>query len=234
MRGVKHVGRRLQVVLPLAGVLIALLPGGALAAQRDVAATRAYVQANERLVRAGWERIARDEAALRSLRLQVSRSCPLAAANSPQDPESTQLSDEVIGAMVTAVVRLDPSAARQFVRGAASLAWSSQALTRQVRAYVHKVGVLASLAPPRLCSDVESWASSGFRALPSSTTAFVANFMPAWVALGELPSGLARFETADEQPALRRSRSYEEAFTDFESQEVETWGQIMNELDLWP
>ena len=153
----------------------------------------------------------------------------MAAASSPQDPESTQLSDEVIGTMVTTVIRLDPSAARQFVRAAAGLAWSSRALTRQVRTYVHKVGILAGLAPPQLCSDVESWASSGFRTLPATTVAFDASFMPAWVALGELPSGLARFETADERPALRRSRSYEEAFTDFEAREVETWGQIMNE-----
>jgi hypothetical protein len=208
-------------------------PAGALARQGDAAATRAYIQANYRLVQAAGSRIARIEAALHGVLSRVRGDCPMAAAHSPQDAQSTQLSNEVIGAMVTAVVQLDPAAARQFVSSAAGLTWSNRALTRTVHAYVANVRTLAALAPPTLCSDVKSWAS-GFQTLPASTISFAPRFMSAWVAAGELPAALASYETADERPLLHRSNQLENKLTDLEAREVETWSQIMNALGLWP
>jgi len=158
----------------------------------------------------------------------------MAAAGSPQDAQSTQLSNEVIGAMVTAVVHLDPLAAREFVSAAGPLTWSNRALTRTVHAYISKVKTLAALAPPKLCSDIESWAASGFRTLPASTIGFAPRFMSAWVAPGELPTALARYETAAEDPLLQRTNHLESEFTELEAREVETWSQIMNALALWP
>ena len=76
--------------------------------------------------------------------------------------------------------------------------------------------------------------SSGFATLPASTLAFSPRFMSAWVAPGELPPALARFQSPAERPLLARIAHLEEQFTDLEAREVETWGQIMNVLDLWP
>jgi hypothetical protein len=229
-----------RLALALALALLATLaaaasaPANALAGQGDAAATRAYIEANYRLVQAADSRIARIEATLHGVLSRVRGECPMAAANSPQDTESTQLSNEVIGAMVLTAGRLIRPAARQFVSAAGRLSWSNRGLTRTVHAYVGKVRTLLALAPPKLCSDVESWAASGFQTLPASTVAFAPRFMSAWVAAGELPAALASYETADERALLRRSNRLETELTDLEAREVETWGHIMDALGLWP
>jgi hypothetical protein len=76
---------------------VMLAPTTALAAPSDIAATRAYVQANYRLVQAAVSKIGPIEATLRGVLSKVRRECPMAAAGSPQDPNSEQLSNEVIG-----------------------------------------------------------------------------------------------------------------------------------------
>jgi hypothetical protein len=200
----------------------------------DGAATQAYVQANFRLVNTAGSRIPTGESILRSALEQVRRECPHAAAGSPQDPQSTQLSNEVIGAMVTATIHPDLGSIREYLRAATPLRWSSAGLTRAIRGYVGQLTTMASLPQPKLCADVRSWAASGFKTLPASTVAFDAKFMPAWVALGELPSTLSRFESSGERSLVNRSMRRETELTDFEARAVETWGDIMTALDLNP
>jgi hypothetical protein len=159
---------------------------------------------------------------------------PAGCGGSPQNSESTQLSDEVIGDMVMAVVAQDRPAGRAFANAAAHLAWSDRTLTRAIKSYVSNVRTLIALPQPKLCADVRSWAASGFTTLPASTLAFSPRFMSAWVAPGELPAGLARYETPDERPLLARTRRLEEQFTNLEAREVETYAQIMNALGLSP
>ncbi len=227
---------RLALALCATLVVVALIPANALAGQGDVAATREYIQANYRLVQAAVSKIAPIEATLRNVRSQIGRECPMAAAGSPQDPDSEQLSNEVIGAMVTAAVHLvEVPASRKFVRIAERLSWSNGALTRAVHAYVSKAKGLVTLAQPKLCSDIESWAASDFRTLPASTVSFAPRFMSVWIAPGELPKALAKYETAAERPLLRRTKQLEERFTEMEAHAgVETWGEIMNTLVLEP
>ena len=188
---------RASLAVLLASLLlgVALLPTSALAAPGDGASTKAYIQANYRLVQAAVSRIHPIEAALHSVLSDVRRECPMAAAGSPQDADSEQLSNEVIGALVTAAVALDRSAGREFASAARGLTWSNRALTRTIHAYVGKVTTLIALAPPTLCSDVKSWAGSAFLVLPASTMSFAPRFMSAWVAPGELPAALAPYET---------------------------------------
>jgi hypothetical protein len=224
----------LALALLASALLAATTASTTLASQRDAAVTAAYVQANYRLVQAVASRSHAIEGTLRGVLAQVRRECPLAAAGSPQDGQSTQLSNEVIGAMVIAVVALDRPAGRQFVSAAAHLSWSNRGLTVTVRAYVANVATLVALSPPRLCTDVQSWAASGFHTLPVSTIAFAPRFMSAWVAAGELPGALAPYETPAELPILRRTAQLESQLTDLEAREVETYGQIMNALDLSP
>ncbi len=225
---------RRAVVLLSASLLGALAPTSALAGQSDLTVTEAYIQTNSRFVQVAASRIHPMEAALQGLLRQVRGDCPKAAARSPEDPDSEQLSNEVIGAMVLRAGSLIRPAAEAFVAAAGHLAWSQGSLTRVVHRYVGDVRALTGLAQPTLCSDVEAWAASGFRTLPASTIAFDAVFMPNWVAAGELPAGLAASETRAERPMLNRTTQLESDLTELEAREVQTWGEIMNTLGLWP
>jgi hypothetical protein len=211
-----------------------VVPVAPAAAASDAAATQTYIQANYRLVSSAGGRIATGESILRNTLEAVRRECPHAAIGSPQDAESTQLSNEVIGAMVTASIHPDLGAIRDYLRAVSSLRWSSGALTNAIHGYASQLKTLASLPQPKLCADVRSWAASGFKTLPAGTVAFDAKFMPSWVALGELPSSLSRFESGGERSLVSRSMQRETELTDFEARAVETWGKIMSALDLNP
>jgi hypothetical protein len=221
--------------LLVALAVIVLVPASAPAAGGNVATTQAYIQANYRLVQASASKIAPIETTLRGIRSRILDECPGSAAGSPQDSDSEQLSNEVIGTMVTGAVSLaELPATRQFVRIAARLRWSDSALTDAVHAYVGKVRGLVALAPPQLCADVRSWATSGFHTLPATTAVFAPRFISVWVAPGDLPPSLARYETAAERTLLRRTRRLEQEFTEMEARAVETWSEIMNGLGLLP
>jgi hypothetical protein len=227
--------RRMLAAALIAGLLLTTLASSrAFGAHADVAATRAYIQANYRLVRAAVSQTRPIEASLQGVLGNIRAQCPLAAAGSPQDANSEQLSNEVIGEMVLTAGRPLRGAGRAFVAAAAHLSWSDRSLTRAIRAYVGKVATLTVLQPPSLCSDVQSWAAGGFHALPASTVAFAPRFMAAWVAPGELPASLAPYESPADHRLAGRTARLEERFSELEAREVETWGHIMSTLALWP
>lgn len=231
--GLPAMARRPLVLLVII-IGLALVPVSALAATGDETATRAYIEADYRLMRTATSRIPRIEATLRGLLAQVKRECPRVVAGwgGTQDAQSTELEDEVIGAMVTAVVGLDRPAGRAFVSAARRLMWSDRKLTSTVHSYVEKVRTLLALPEPNLCSDLESWAASGFTTLSAATLTFTPRFMTAWVAVGELPRALVRYATPDERALLARSRRLEREFGDFEAREVATYDQITFAVDL--
>ncbi len=204
------------------------------AASSDATATHAYVEADYRLMKAAVRKIPEAEAAIQGVLRNVRSECPKAAAGSPQNPMSTQLSNEVIGAMVLAVVRRGLNLAKSFVGATEGLHWSSRALTREVQAYVGHVRVLSKLPPPDLCADIRAWAASGFQKLPATTESFDQVFMPNWVAAGNLPGGLSRFEQGSTGSLAQRASALEGTFTEFETRQVVVWGDIMNALELWP
>ena len=231
-RPVRLCSRVTAVLLGLAPA--AALPAAAHAASSGAAGARAYVQADYRLMRGAVARIPIAEGALQALLSGVRRECPGAASGSPQDPMSTQLSNEVIGAMVLTVVDHGLPLAKTFVREAQDLSFGSPRLTSEIHTYVANVHVLATLAPPPLCADVRAWASSAYRTLAPRTPAFEAKFMPAWVGAGDLPAALARYEQGETRQLARRAEALETRFEEFEAHAVETWGHIMSALDLWP
>jgi hypothetical protein len=137
--------------------------------------------------------------------------------------------------MVLTAYHTDVPAGERFIRAAGGLRWSNHALTSAVQSYVGKIKVLNKLAPPSVCADVRAWVSSGYRTLPASTVRFDQEFMPNWVALGELPAQLGPYERPSEKAVLSRSNKLESQLTEFEAEDgVETWGQIMDALVLKP
>jgi len=179
--------------------------------------------------------VARAERAPLLLLARVQSECPAGAAHSPQDPQSTQLSDEVIGAMVTSAYKPDLPAIRSFVRSVSGLHWSNGSLNREAREYTKALKTLTVLGEPALCADVRSWASSGFTALPAATVSFDARFMPAWVAIGNVFNGrLNGSENSLARSLAARAAPLEERLTEAEVKAVESWGKIMNALELWP
>lgn len=215
-------------------VSLADAPTAAIAASANATATREYIAANFTLVQTARSYLRRAEAEPLAVLAQVTRDCPRAAAKSPQDPLSTELSNEVIGAMVIAAYHLDVSELHRFIATVTRLHWSNGRLTNAVRAYAGKLRVLATLAPPNLCADARAWAASGYKTLPAATVRFNAQFIPAWVALGELPTSLKPYESTEERGVLARSSALEVELTDGEARAVESWGKIMNELELQP
>lgn len=213
--------------------MLALAPPVALAASGEASA-QAYEQANYALVRVARSHLATSEAGPLQVLAQVRRECPAAGAGSPQDSESTQMSDEVIGAMVISAAKPDVAAIRAFVQTVAGLSFGDRALSSAVRAYARNLKTVIGLRAPDLCGDVRAWASGGYRSLPASTVAFVGRFMPAWVAIGYQPALLARYEGSAARALVHRAAPLEEQLSEGEARAVEHWGDIMNALELWP
>jgi hypothetical protein len=217
-------------VLAAAGLGAAAGP----AAASDTSATHAYIVADLQVVQFGAARIPHGEATLTKLVARVRRECPGAARNSPQNPESTMLSNEVIGLMVTSVVDTDLPSIRTYVRTASGLRWSRASINRSIQGYVGNVRTLTELHPPDICADLHSWAATGFTKLPATTLAFDARFVPAWVALGEIPNALQPFESASDRALVRTANRRELDLSEFEAREVYNWGHIMEALELNP
>ena len=213
---------------------LAVLSGAAPAAASDAAATQAYLQANYRLVGFADARLAEAERAPGALLAGVRGECPLAAAGSPQNADSTELSNEVIGAMVIASYRPALPAIHSFVSSVAALRWSSSSLTREVRSYAGALRTLAALPAPPLCADVRAWAAGGFGSPPARTAAFDTRFLGSWVAIGRQFSGLARAESSSARVLAARTRRLEARIAEAEVKAIETWGPIMNALELSP
>jgi len=223
------------VLLLTAAMTLLGAPTSALASSGDVAATQKYIQANYALVQAGSSKLPAATAALLAVRRRIEGECPMAAAESPQNPDSTQLSNEIIGAMVTSAYHTDVPAGESFIRAAGGLRWSNHRLTGTVQSYVGKLKVMIALATPNVCADVRAWVASGYQTLPATTVRFDQQFMPNWVAIGELPGSLAPYERPGQKAVLHRTNALEEQLTEFEAGDgVETWGDIMNALVLNP
>jgi hypothetical protein len=223
---------------PLVAICVALLaaPALALAGPGDVTATQKYIQANYALVQTGNAKLKAVEAAFQNLKGRLGGECANVAAQAPQDEDSTQLSNEVIGAVVLTAYDTDLPAGARFVHAVEGLHWSSRKLTSLLQSYAAKLKVLNTLAVPNVCADVRAWAASGYQTLPASTVKFDRQFMPNWVAIGELPSGLlAPFEGPGQRAVLRRTTQIESKLTEFEAEDgVNTWADIMDTLVLSP
>lgn len=232
--GIAH--KRLPTLLAIALSSLLAAPAAAAANSSDSAATQTYLQANLKLVQVARSHLAVSEKApLTQVLARVREECPQAGVHSPQNPDSTHMSYEVIGAIVIAAYKPDLQAAREYIRIVTPLHWSDGAITREVHAHAQDLQTVAALAAPNLCADVKAWSAVGFQTLPASTVQFDQKFEPAWVAIGDVPEGLARFESPAAKTLARRVQQVEAALFEGEARVTETsYEPIMDALDLWP
>ncbi len=226
--------RRLLPTLA-ATLLFAISSAPALANQGDTSATKAYIQADYALVHTAKINLKTSEAALQKLRRKIAAECPKAAAGSPQDTDSEQLSNELVGAMTVVAIQPDKSAVTAFASTVKRLHWSDATLTRKVHTYAQRLRTLSVLPAPNVCADVRAWAAGHYLALPASTVSFDSRYYKVEVAVGEVPAKLlAPSEQADERPVLARAEKLEGQLSEAEANAVYTWGHIMEALALNP
>lgn len=225
-----------RLLPPLAATLIlAATSFPAFANSGDVAATRAYIQADYALVHAARVNLKTSEAALQKLRRQIASECPKAAAGSPQDTNSEQLSNELVGAMTIAAIGPDVRAVAVFAQTVRRLHWGNAALTRKVHTYATRLHTLSVLPPPNVCADVKAWSASGYRTLPASALSFDSRYYKVEVAVGEVPARLlSPSERPDERPILAHAQRIEGQLSEAEANAVYTWDHIMGSLALNP
>jgi hypothetical protein len=226
---------RLDVLLFVAACQLAGLAancGPAQASNADLTSTKTYLQANYALLRAASSHVGAAEARLRAMLLQVRSECPAVAAESPQNQDSKELSNEVIGVMVLDVYHLDLPAARRFLRAVRHLRWSDARLTHAVRRYASQLQTLARLATPNVCTDVRAWVDSAYRTLPADTVLFDQQFFPAWVGVGELPSALIPYERPEERGTIKHIGAIKSQLADREARAVVWWGKITGTMEL--
>ena len=227
------VKRLLSLLVVLAG--LAAAPAAALASSVDVSATQAYLQANYALVSVARSHLATSEAGPLHVLAQVKRECPGVGAGSPQDPESTQMSDEVIGAMVYSSAPPDRRAMQTFVRAVAGLHWSSRGLTNAVHSYAGDLKTFLSLPEPE---PLRGRQSVGLQRLSHAAREHrrVRRQVHALVGArsGSCPSSSpsSRRRQAGRWPVVptrpkRRSPTPK-------PERVEHWGDIMNTLVIYP
>jgi hypothetical protein len=226
------------VAVRLASILCAVLalaaaPSVASAGSQNATATRAYIRANYALVRTARANLATGNAALQSLVRQITGECPLAAAESPEDHDSEQLSNEVVGAMTVVAYRPDAAAIATFARAVGGLRWSNGALTRTVRHYATQLKGLAALATPDVCADVRAWVAGGFQTLPASATQFDQLYYAEDIEAEEVPLRLlAPYESAASASLLHRTKQLEAPLAEAEANAVADYTKILDSLDL--
>jgi hypothetical protein len=224
-----------SLLLVCASVAFALTPPAALAKSADVAATQALARATNTLVSAAGPDIPKGLAAVKSFAYQVAAQCPGVAARSPQDHDSEQLDNEVIGTMTVVGYRTAAAPIAAFAHAVEGLHWSNPRLTRAVRTFARKLKGLSTLAVPNLCTDVGGWVSSGYTTLPPSTVQFDRSYSAVDVEAEETPLIIRLampYATPGDFSVLRRVERLEAQLGEAEAHAVEYYSHLMDSIDL--
>jgi hypothetical protein len=215
-------------------LFIALGSTAASAAPNNAAATQSYVKANSALVHIARTHLAAEEAAPKTVLHKLTSECPNVALQSPQNELSEHLSNEIIGWIVIEAAKPDAAALHTFLKAVTPLHWANSSLNHTMTAYVRSMTTLTKLAVPDVCADIKAWAASNFKTLPATTLKFDAAFLPNWVAIGYQPKALSGFESGATKSLASRAKPLEGELQDAEARAVNTWGEILNVLQLGP
>ncbi len=153
-------------------VLAFAAPGTALAASSNASSTHTVILAGSAFVRESEGRIAAMRKAVQAQQRALLHQCPDAAANSPQNEESYQLSYEAAGALWSAGYGADAGPIAKFAKATRGLHWTNAKLNSAFKALVDGLQGLSTLAVPHVCKDIASWKASGFATVPAVTKSF--------------------------------------------------------------
>jgi hypothetical protein len=224
-----------SLVLVLVGFALAAMPPAALAKPGDVAATQALANAAKTLLRAARPDIPKGLAAVKSYANEVAAQCPKAAAGSPQNHDSEQLDNEVVGAMTVVGYRTAAAPIATFARAVKGLHWSNHRLTRAVKVYATKLKKLVSLTVPNLCGDVQEWAASGYNTLTASTVQFNQHYTAVDPEAEEGPLIMRLVEpyaTPADVPLFHSIENFESQLAEAEAHAVFDYTHVMNTMEL--
>lgn len=113
------------------------------------------------------------ESSARSFAQQLGGGCPGILTNAPRDEQFGTFGNETLLGLLLASTKPADGAVRRFDREIAHLRWSDHKLTRLVRTLRDSNEAQAKLALPNVCADIQSWAGSGYRTVPTSAEAFI-------------------------------------------------------------
>jgi hypothetical protein len=229
--------RLISILLAALVITLAAAPSAssaaASAAPGDVAATSAYLRAASAALRAAVARLPATNAAVVGLTHRIVGECPLAAAGSPQNEDSEQISNELVGALTVTGYRTEAGPIAAFAHAVKGLHWSNRRLTRAVRTSAAKLRGLSTLAVPEVCGDVRAWAAAGFRTLPAGTVQFDKRYSAVDVEAEEVPLRLlAPYERGSDGALVRRIERFEATLGEFEANAVEYYVSVMDTLEL--
>ncbi len=200
---------------------------------RDVAATRAYIEADYRLARVGHAELSASLAAIKALVQRTVTECPLAGEGAYVNHAANEVSEEVLGTVEVAAYQPEVGAIRATARALKRLRWRNGKLTRRVEAFVVKLENLTAIAPPNICADVRAYAATAFTAAPEATIRFIQLFHAAELEPEEVPWRLlAPYEGPREAKQVRAIKHMESAVAEAEAHAVAQWMAIMRGLDL--
>lgn len=218
----------------LAAVLAGFAPATAAAAGSDVASTHTLIAAGYTFGRESEGRMGAMRSAAQAAKRAVLKACPRAAAGSPQDEQSYQLSYEAAGALWAAGYGADRGPIVKFAQATRGLSWTSAKINRDFKLFVGGLQGLSTLATPHLCQDIASWKASGFTTLPARTVSFDAHVEK--LEAKPVPAKLlAPYAQGSDRALLSQVQRIETNLLNFETQTGgDDWYEVTEGLELNP
>lgn len=145
-------------------------PGGKV---NDVAATRAYLLAWNRLGLAGRYEQQAGETAVRSLVANAESECSGVLAEAPESRARDDIRDEILEDVALTVERPARNATLIFTTVVQRLRWSNRKLTYYVSHSAREEAAKEKIVLPDICTDAKAFAADGFKAAPMTTEKFL-------------------------------------------------------------
>jgi hypothetical protein len=222
----------LPAMLAVAGMATA---PSAQAAQSDVAATHAVIQAGYALAKAGASSIPAVQAKIEALNTRLAQTCPGAGKGSGENEATQPMAHEITSDLWAIAYGYNARPIAAFVAKVKHLRWSNPRITRAVQHEARSLHEMATLRQPDLCADVRAWAASRFTVIPPGVVALDEH--AEGIQFEELPLRglLSPYERGSDKALVARIERY---LTKIEEQEFSLgqsdWYQILETLAMNP
>lgn len=170
------------------------------------AATSAYIPARHRLFSALLASVKSSAPSLAAYVQTVAAECPGVLVTAPQGTQLFAFFQEEIDAFFMVLAPRRGASAVRFADAVKPLKWSSDRLTRAIRADANGDVKETKEQTPNLCADYRAWAASGYKALPAETKRLDAETPPRFgkSELGDVNQGLWNKLSPYETKSMRK------------------------------